>query len=82
MSAFNAALPDMVQIGGVYTPPALRGHGYGRAVVAGSLLEARADGVERSILFTAAGNAPAQRAYRALGYRVVGRYGVVVFAEP
>ena len=35
-------LPDAVQIGGVYTPPQLRGRGYARAVVAGSLLDARA----------------------------------------
>ncbi|WP_292779741.1 GNAT family N-acetyltransferase [Nostoc sp. NMS9] len=40
-SAFNASLPDIVQIGGVWTPPALRGKGYAKSVVAGSLLDAR-----------------------------------------
>src|SRR4051812_21069038 len=50
-SAFNARLPDVVQIGGVYTPPHLRGHGYGRAVTAGSLLMACDAGVSRAVLF-------------------------------
>lgn len=78
-SAFNAALPDCVQVGGVFTPPPLRGRGYGRAVVAGTLIEARAGGVEHSVLFTSEDNAPAQAAYRALGYRDVGDYGLVLF---
>jgi predicted GNAT family acetyltransferase len=38
---FNARLPDTVQVGGVFTPPDLRGRGYARAAVAGSLLAAR-----------------------------------------
>src|SRR5690606_11892125 len=78
-SAFNARLPDCVQIGGVFTPPALRGRGYARAVVAGSLLHARAAGATRSVLFTGKENAAARRAYHALGYRVVGEYGLVLF---
>lgn len=78
-SAFNAALPDCVQVGGVFTPPPLRGRGYGRAVVAGTLLEARASGATRSVLFTGPDNAPAQAAYRALGYEDVGDYGLVLF---
>jgi GNAT superfamily N-acetyltransferase len=77
-SAFNAQLADVVQVGGVYTPPALRGRGYARAVVAGSLRAARARGVTGAILFTGKDNHFAQRAYRALGFRVVGDYGVVL----
>ncbi|HHL20364.1 MAG TPA: N-acetyltransferase, partial [Aliiroseovarius sp.] len=50
-TAFNAVLPDMVQIGGVYTPPPLRNRGYGRRVVAAHLAEARAQGVRTAILF-------------------------------
>lgn len=76
LSAFNAMLPDCVQIGGVYTPPALRGRGHARAVVAASLLAARDRGVARSILFTGRDNAFARRAYLALGYRTVGEYGI------
>ncbi len=78
-SGFNARLPDAVQIGGVYTPPALRNRGYARGVVAGSLVAARAQGAARAILFTE--NPAARAAYVALGFRVVGDYGLVVFAD-
>jgi ribosomal protein S18 acetylase RimI-like enzyme len=78
-SAFNADLPDMVQIGGVYTPPELRGRGLARAVVAGSLVAARERGVERAILFTGDDNVAAASAYRAIGFRVVGDYGIVMY---
>lgn len=81
-AAYNAETPACVQIGGVWTPQALRGRGYGRAVVAGALLAARARGVVRSVLFTPTGNAAAQAAYRALGYERVGDYALILFAEP
>lgn len=78
MSLFNAALPDSVQVGGVWTPPEHRRKGYARAVVAGSLISARAEGVSRAILF--ADNAHAQRAYEAIGFRPIGNYAIVFFA--
>jgi len=81
-STFNARLPECVQIGGVWTPPALRGRRYARAVVAGSLLEARARGVSRSVLFTDRANEPARRAYLSLGYRVIGDYALMLFSMP
>lgn len=77
MAAYNAALPDIVQIGGVYTPPELRGRGYGRAAVAAALVEARDQGVGSAILFT---HAPAaERAYRALGFEPIGDYHIALF---
>lgn len=76
-SNFNAGVPDMVQVGGVWTPPELRGRGYGGAVVAGSLLAARGDGVTRAVLF--AEREDAKRAYRRIGFRPVGAYGLVLF---
>lgn len=79
-SAFNARLPEVVQVGGVYTPPRLRSRGYGRAVVAGSLAAVRPAGVTRAVLFTGDDNAPARRAYAAIGFRQVGDYGLVLFA--
>ncbi len=83
LSAFNAWIPECAQIGGVYTPPPLRGRGYGRAVVAGSLQIIQAEaGTPRSVLFTEVDNVPAQRAYRALGYERVGDYALVLFPEP
>jgi RimJ/RimL family protein N-acetyltransferase len=78
-SGFNASLPDVVQVGGVYTPPFGRARGFARIAVAGSLLQARQAGADRAVLFTGVANAPAQRAYRALGFEAVGDWGSVQF---
>jgi predicted GNAT family acetyltransferase len=77
-SSFNTAIAEAVQVGGVWTPPELRSRGYGRAVVAASLLDARSEGVAHSILFTGVGNLPAQRAYAALGYCHTGDYRLLL----
>ncbi|PZQ96684.1 MAG: N-acetyltransferase [Cereibacter sphaeroides] len=77
MSGFNARLPDVVQIGGVYTPPALRGRGHARAVVARHLSEVRSKGVRRAALFAV--SPAAVRAYRAIGFREKGRMSLVLF---
>jgi len=79
-SVFNAMLPDIVQIGGVWTPPEFRGRGYARAVVAGSLLAARKQGVARAVLFADPANERARRAYQFLGFRIVGDFGLVLLA--
>lgn len=81
-TAFNARLPDCVQVGGVYTPPELRARGYARAAVAGSLLLARKAGVMESILFTGAENESARKAYLAIGFRIVGDYRMTFFKDP
>lgn len=81
-SSFNTAIREAVQVGGVYTPPQLRNRGYGRSVVAASLLDARDDGVETAILFTGVGNFAAQRAYIALGFRRIGDYRLVLLCAP
>jgi ribosomal protein S18 acetylase RimI-like enzyme len=80
-SVFNAMLPDIVQIGGVWTPPEFRGRGYARSVVAGSLLSARKQGIERAVLFADPRNAAARAAYLALGFRITGDYGLVLLAR-
>ncbi len=79
MTAFNAETRGIVQVGGVWTPPALRGRGYARCVVAASLLQRRARGAVRSILFTPRHNIAAQRCYEALGFRRIGEYGLWLF---
>lgn len=79
-SAFNATVADLVQIGGVWTPIALRGRGYARCVVAGSLQHARDRGVRSAILFTDEKNVAAQRSYVAVGFRPIGDYGILFFA--
>lgn len=81
-SSFNAAISEAVQVGGVWTPPELRRRGYGRSVVAASLLDARAEGVGKAILFTGEDNIAAQRAYTALGFRHVGDYGLLLLRSP
>lgn len=78
-SGFNAQLPDVVQVGGVFTPKPLRGRGFARATVAGSLLDARERGASRAILFTDRHNVAARAAYLALGFRVIGDYGLIMF---
>jgi RimJ/RimL family protein N-acetyltransferase len=77
MAGFNARIAEMAQVGGVYTPAELRGRGYARCAVAGALLAARTSGASRGILFTAESNVPAQRSYRAIGFRPIGDYGLL-----
>lgn len=74
MTGFNAALPEIVQIGGVYVPPDLRGRGYARLAVALHLLEAQA------VLFAA--NEAAARAYRGIGFQRTGTMALVLFDVP
>jgi predicted GNAT family acetyltransferase len=81
-SSFNTAIEEAVQVGGVWTPPDLRRRGYGRAVVAASLLDARTEGVRKSILFTGEDNTAAQKAYEALGFRRIGDYSIVLLRSP
>ncbi len=76
--AYNAVLPDRVQIGGVYTPPERRGQGHARRVVAGSMVEAAARGANRAVLFTGTGNLPARRAYLSLGFRILCDWGLIL----
>lgn len=81
-SGFNALLKEAVQIGGVWTPPNLRGRGYARGAVATSLIDARAEGVATAILFTDYENIPAQTAYEALGFQRVGDYRLLLLNTP
>jgi RimJ/RimL family protein N-acetyltransferase len=81
-SSFNTAIAEAVQVGGVWTPPELRRQGYGRSVVAASLLEARSESIQKAILFTGQGNVAAQRAYTALGFRPIGDYRMLLLRSP
>lgn len=77
MTGFNVALPEVVQVGGVYTPPTLRCRGHARRAAALHLAEARQQGATRSVLF-ASGTA-AVRAYMSIGYQRAGGYSLVLF---
>ena len=78
MAAFNARLPDMVQLGGVYTPPELRRRHYARAAVAAALLASRDGGVQRAVLF--AHDSSALTCYESLGFAHIGEFSLVTFA--
>jgi RimJ/RimL family protein N-acetyltransferase len=76
MTGFNAQVPDMVQIGGVYTPPDLRGRGHARRALA---LHLAASGAPRATLFSASDMAA--RAYRAIGFRQIGDWTLMLLRD-
>lgn len=76
MAAVNAQVQDIVQVGGVYVPPAGRNRGLGRRAVQALLMQAEADGARRAVLFS--NNDAASRAYEAIGFRRVGDYLVAL----
>ncbi|NIZ14985.1 GNAT family N-acetyltransferase [Phaeobacter sp. HF9A] len=80
MTGLNASVGDVVQVGGVYTPPALRGSGYARRVVGRHLLQARDRGASQAVLFAA--SAQAARAYQAIGFQPAGAFALVLYATP
>ncbi len=80
MTGFNAVLPHVVQVGGVYTPPDQRGRGYARLAVALHLAEVRENGVRDAVL--SAANAAAARAYEAIGFRRCGSFAILDYAGP
>jgi predicted GNAT family acetyltransferase len=80
LSGFNATLPDVVQIGPVWTPPEHRGKGYARTLLALTLVQARERGVEKAILFT---DVPAAaKAYEAVGFQHIGHYRLALLKQP
>lgn len=80
LSGFNATLPEIVQIGPVWTPPEHRNRGYARHLLAATLDKARGEGVRRAILFT---QSPAgAKAYKAVGFRRIGVYRIALFRDP
>ena len=80
LSGFNARLPDMVQIGPVWTPPEHRNRGYARTLVAMTLQKAKQCGVKKSILFT--DNPAAAKAYEAVGFQQIGLFRLALLNNP
>ena len=75
---FNAEIREVVQVGRSNTPPDACGRGHALPVVAAALLDARAEGAGDAILFTDDDNQAAQKAYRAIGFRPIGDYRIVL----
>lgn len=71
MAYASLANGGVTRISGVWTPPALRGHGYASAVVA-ALSNDRMDHGERCMLYTDLANPTSNGIYQALGYRRIG----------
>lgn len=70
----------MMQVGAVFTPPALRGRGYGRRTVALHMAEQRTAGVPVAILF--ASGPAACRACEAIGLVRLGSCALAILRQP
>ncbi|MBF9032775.1 GNAT family N-acetyltransferase [Rhodobacterales bacterium HKCCE2091] len=80
MAGFNAHLPDIVQVGGVWTPPALRRAGRAGRLIAAMLREAARGGVRQATLFAASPGAA--RVYERIGFRRIGDYAILLMSDP
>lgn len=78
MAGVTARIPQVVQIGGVYTPSVLRNQGHARRAVAMLLDEARQSGIRRAVLFAMSDHAV--RAYTAIGFRPSHNFSLRLFA--
>jgi len=71
LAGFGGATPNGVRIGPVYTPPALRGRGYGSAVTAAVSAERLASGLRFCFLYTDVTNPTSNKIYTDIGYEPV-----------
>ncbi|MDH6134967.1 GNAT superfamily N-acetyltransferase [Kitasatospora sp. MAA4] len=79
LGGVSSLLAGMVRIGPVYTPPDLRGRGYGGAVTAGVSIEGLARGADDVLLHADLANPTSNSVYRRLGYLPVGRTAELEF---
>jgi GNAT superfamily N-acetyltransferase len=75
----HRAVAGQARIGPVYTPPELRGRGFGGAATAAVTQAALDDGAEVVVLFTDLANPASNTLYQRLGYRPVGDWAVLRF---
>jgi predicted GNAT family acetyltransferase len=76
----NRAAAGQARIGPVYTPPDLRGRGFGGAATAAITQAALDDGADGVVLFTDLANPASNTLYQRLGYRPVSDWTVLRFA--
>jgi len=76
------AAAGQARVGPVYTPPDLRGRGFGGAATAAVTQAALDDGAEGVVLFTDLGNPTSNTLYQRLGYRPISDWAVIRFAAP
>ncbi len=71
VAGFGGPTPNGIRIGPVYTPPELRGRGYGSALTAALTQELLDGGRRFCFLFTDLGNPTSNKIYQRIGYRPV-----------
>ena len=74
--------PGLPGDGPVYTPPDLRGRGFGGAATVAVTRAALADGAEGVVLFADLANPASNTLYQRLGYRPVSDWTVLRFGGP
>jgi RimJ/RimL family protein N-acetyltransferase len=80
IAGYGGPTPNGIRIGPVYTPPELRGRGYGSAVTA-ALTQQLLDGGRRfCFLFTDLANPTSNSIYQRIGYRPVSDVDLWVFS--
>ncbi len=78
----NRPAAGQARVGPVYTPPDLRGCGFGGAATAAITQAALDDGAEGVVLFTDLANLTSNTLYQRLGYRPVSDWAVLRFGRP
>jgi RimJ/RimL family protein N-acetyltransferase len=78
----HPAAAGQARVGPVYTPPELRGRGFGGAATAAITQAALDDGAEGVVLFTDLANPASNTLYQRLGYRPISDWAVVRFGAP
>lgn len=80
LSAFNARLTDMVQVGPVWTPPEYRNKGFSRLLLRYTLIQEKLTGTKKAILFT--DNPAAIKVYQSMGFAKIGNYRLALLKDP
>ncbi|MFA3917228.1 GNAT family N-acetyltransferase [Ruegeria hyattellae] len=79
MTGFNAICGDVVQVGGVFTPPDHRQRGYAGRALHLHLAEANRSGKKCAILFAA--SMAAVGVYKRTGFEIIGSYSMCLFRD-
>lgn len=82
MAARSGRTPHGARIGWVYTPPELRGRGYGTGITAWLSRRLLESGLRWCFLYTDLANPTSNRIYRRIGYRPVADVRDHEFGEP
>ena len=82
LAGFGGPTPNGIRIGPVYTPPELRGHGYGTAVTAAVSRLLLDRGHQFCFLYTDLANPTSNAIYMRIGYEPVCDSREVMFASP